>query len=181
MPLYLRALGFLELSLGAAAAAARHLSRALELAEQYGILEPGVYRVHADLIEALVASGRARAGRSGARGVRGAEPRQAGSPWSLATGARSRALLLAARGELEAAERAFEEALAEHERLPCRSSARGRCSRSVCSSGAGTSGAAPRSRSSRRIATFDELGAPLWAARARARAAPARRPPDEPR
>ena len=51
-PLYLRVLGFLELSLGNAADAERHLSRALELIESIGILEPGVFRVHADLVEA---------------------------------------------------------------------------------------------------------------------------------
>jgi thioredoxin-like negative regulator of GroEL len=56
--LYLRALGFLELSLGNAPAAERHLSRAVDLAESFGIYEPGVYRVHADLIEALIATGK---------------------------------------------------------------------------------------------------------------------------
>ena len=57
VPLYLRALGFLELSLGDAAAAGRHLSRTVELAESFGIREPGVYRVHADLVEALLGTG----------------------------------------------------------------------------------------------------------------------------
>ena len=40
MPLYLRALGFLELSVGNAPAAARHLAGALEIAERFGIHEP---------------------------------------------------------------------------------------------------------------------------------------------
>ena len=40
LPLYLRALGFLELSTQAAPAAALHLSQALELAEQYGSSNP---------------------------------------------------------------------------------------------------------------------------------------------
>ena len=40
VPLYLRALGFLELSLGDAAGAELHLSRAVEIAESFGIREP---------------------------------------------------------------------------------------------------------------------------------------------
>ena len=114
---YLRVLGFLELSLGNMAAAAPYLSRTVELAESFGIREPGVFRVHADLIEALIGIGdldraavvldeleaRAKASRV---------------PWSLATGARSRGLLLSAHGDLAMAELALEEALAEHERLP---------------------------------------------------------------
>jgi DNA-binding CsgD family transcriptional regulator len=165
LPLYLRALGFLELSTGAAPAAARHLSRALELAEEYGIFEPAVYRVHADLIEALVTSGELeRAADALAAFER--QSRASRVPWSLATSARSRALLLAARGELEAAEVAFATALAAHELCPVPFE---RARTLLALSGL------QRRRNERRraheslaeaIAVFRQIGAPLWLARA---------------
>ena len=114
---YLRVLGFLELSLGDMAAAAPYLSRTVELAQSFGIREPGVFRVHADLIEALIGVGDLD---RAAAVLEELEARAKASrvPWSLATGARSRGLLLAARGELAAAELALQDALVQHERLP---------------------------------------------------------------
>ena len=165
VPLH-RALGFLQLSLGDAAGAELHLSHTLEIAESFGIREPAVYRVHADLIEALIANG---------------EPEQAETvlcdleeraqatriPWSLATAARCRGLLLAARGELDAAELSLESALREHEQLPMPFE-RGRTLLVL--------GLLQRRRNERRrahesltlaLAIFEELGAELWASRTR--------------
>ena len=72
--------------------------------------------MHADLIEALIGTGELdRAGGARWREARGEASRV---PWSLATRARCRALLLAAHGELDAAERSLEQALTEHERCP---------------------------------------------------------------
>ena len=165
-PLYLRVLGFLELSLGNVADAELHLSRALELIESIGVLEPGVFRVHADLVEALVGVGsldraeklvgefeeRARASRL---------------PWSQATSARCRGLLHAAHGDLDAAERSLEDALREHERLPMPFE-RARTLLAL--------GLAQRRKNERRrahetleqaLAIFEELGASLWAERTR--------------
>src|SRR4029079_6846612 len=44
--------------------------------------------------------------------------RVAPTPWVVAVGARSRALLAAAEGEFEVAASAFDRALVEHDRLP---------------------------------------------------------------
>ena len=164
VPLYLRVLGFLELSIGDPAAAAQHLSRTVEIAESFGIREPGVFRVHADLIEALIGIGeldRAEAvleefeGRAQASRIR----------WSLATGARCRGLLLSARGELAAAEIAFDQALVEHERLPMPFER----ARTLLALGLLQRRRNERRRSreslERARAIFADLGAPLWVAR----------------
>ena len=157
-----RALGFLQLSLGDAGGAELHLSRALEIAESFGIREPAVYRVHADLIEALIATGdldRAEAvlnDSSSARrrpGSRGRSP-----PGRAAAGSCSQ--LAASSTPPNARSRAR---FASTSSCRCPSSARGRCSCSGSSSAGGTSGAARTSRSRQALAIFEQLGAPLWA------------------
>ncbi len=165
-PLYLRVVGFLELSLGNVVDAELHLSRALELIESIGVLEPGVFRVHADLVEALVGVGsldraetlvdefeeRARASRL---------------PWSQATSARCRGLLHAAQGDLDAAEHSFEDALGEHERLPMPFER----ARTLLALGLAQRRKNERRRAQesleRALAIFEELGASLWAERTR--------------
>ena len=110
-----------------------------------------------------------------------AQSRASRVPWSLATGARCRGLLLAAHGELEAAEhRVRDGARASTSAAPCPSSVRGRCSRS---------GGLQRRRNERRRAqeSLDRGDRGLRAGSGRrsgcaacgARAAPARRAPDE--
>jgi len=166
VPLYLRVLGLLELSLGEPAAAAQHLSGALAAAESCGIREPAVYRVHADLIEALIGAGELDRAESvlGELEARGEASRV---PWSLATGARCRGLLLAAHGKLDAAERSFEQALTEHARCPVPFE-RARTLLAL--------GLLQRRKNARRLADqsltqalsiFEGLGAALWATRAR--------------
>ena len=113
----LSVLGFLELSLGRPAEADAYLSRALELKEAMGVREPAYFRVVPDEVEALVALGQLdeaeallapfeEAGRSLDRA------------WAIATGARCRALVLAARGDLLRASAAADEAVRHHDRLP---------------------------------------------------------------
>jgi DNA-binding CsgD family transcriptional regulator len=131
-----------------------------------GILEPGVYRLHADLVEALAGSGQL----DRAEGVlEEFEQRARASPipWSLATGARCRGLLLAAQGDLDSAERAFEHALREHERLPMPFER----ARTLL-----VLGLLQRRRNERRrsresleqaLAIFEERGAALWSERTR--------------
>ncbi len=166
IPLYLRALGFLELSLEDAPAAERHLARAREAAERFGIHEPGVYRIHADLVEASIGAGHGDRAEAVLAELE-ARARASRVPWSLATGARCRGQLLAARGELEAADRSYAAALVEHEQLPMPFE----LARTLLARGL-----LQRRRNERRLAHasladalagFEKLGAPLWAARAR--------------
>ncbi len=165
VPLYLRALGFLELSLGDAASAQLHLSRAVEIAESLGIREPAVFRVHADLIEALIATGELDRAEIVLGGLETVTTTQI--PWSLATGARSRGLMLAAHGELDAAGRSLDDALREHERLPMPFER----ARTLLVSGLLQRRSNERRRAqeslTQALAIFEQLGAQLWAARAR--------------
>ena len=121
--------------------------------------------MHADLIEALVTSGELERAAEvlAAFDVQSSASRV---PWSLATSARSRALLLAAHGELAAADTAFATALAEHERCPVPFE---RARTLLALSGL------QRRRNERRraqaslaeaIAAFRGIGTPLWLARA---------------
>jgi DNA-binding CsgD family transcriptional regulator len=89
-------------------------------------------------------------------------------PWMLAVGARCRAMVQAALGDVEAAERTARQALTEHDRLPMPfERARtelllGQLQRRLRQKdlASGTLGSALR--------TFESLGTPLWAGRARA-------------
>jgi DNA-binding CsgD family transcriptional regulator len=87
--------------------------------------------------------------------------------WALAILARCRGLLLAARGEVEAAFEQFERALAEHGRatdpfqLARTLLARGRTERRA------KRRAAARDTLTDALARFDRLGAPLWAEQTR--------------
>jgi DNA-binding CsgD family transcriptional regulator len=164
LPLYLRALGFLELSLGDLARAERHLSRALEVAEGAGILEPAVYRIHADLVEALIGTDQLERAELVLVQLEGrAETSRV--PWALAVAARCRGLQAAARGELDDADRWFAQALREHEHSPVPfEQGRTLLVRALLQ----------RRRNERRLAQtsleqalaiFETLGAALWVAR----------------
>jgi DNA-binding CsgD family transcriptional regulator/tetratricopeptide (TPR) repeat protein len=112
-----RCLGLAELAAGDTTSAYRHLAEALEIFETVAFREPAIWRVDGDTIEAAVAVGDVQR----AEGLLSRfEERAARSriPWSLAVSARCRGLVLAAAGELEAAEKALEHALVEHERCP---------------------------------------------------------------
>jgi DNA-binding CsgD family transcriptional regulator len=107
------ALGFLELSLGNPAAAARTLDPLAQLAEATGAVTTVLGWFLPDDIEALVALGELQ------RAERLLEMleacgRSTGLAWPLATAARCRGLLVAAQGKPDAALRALEEALAHH-------------------------------------------------------------------
>ena len=163
----LSVLGFLELSLGRPADADAYLSRAVELKEAMGVREPAYFRIVPDEVEALVALGRLdeaeallapfeEAGRSLDRA------------WAMATGARCRALVLAARGDLLGASAAADEAVRHHDRLPLPFE----LGRTLLVRGA-VQRRDKRKREARDTLTkalevFDGLGAALWSERTRA-------------
>jgi DNA-binding CsgD family transcriptional regulator len=160
-------LGFLELSLGRLAEADRHLSRAWEISESIGLREPGQWRFHADHLEALIGLGELGRAEELLSGFE-ERARATSRPWALAPAARCRALLLAARGNPDAAAAAAEEALTHHERLPMPFElartllARGQLRRRAKQK------RAARESLQEALQIFQRLGAPLWAERARA-------------
>jgi DNA-binding CsgD family transcriptional regulator len=110
------ALGFLELSVGRIAQAHEWLGPLPDLVWGAGIEEPGVFRFSADAIEVRVALGDlSEAERLLTRFEQ--QGRKLQRRWALATAARCRALLHAARGELPAALGVLDEAIDHHNRL----------------------------------------------------------------
>jgi DNA-binding CsgD family transcriptional regulator len=109
----LHALGFLELSLGNALAAHRHLSLMAELHLKAGLREPGVLGFVPDEIEALIALGELE------KATAMLEPfeeraRTLNRRTAVAGAARCRALLSVANGDTDAALVALGDALAAH-------------------------------------------------------------------
>jgi DNA-binding CsgD family transcriptional regulator len=160
------ALAFLEVSLGNYAAALATLEPLLASFDPMHDTEIMVGAYLPDAVEALTALGRldeaeslvATLEHNGARHDR---------PWMLAVGARGRCHLLAARGELEAAEQAAQEAMGHHQRLPMPFE-KTRTQLLL--------GQVQRRRRRKQAAettlrealeTFELLGAPMWAERAR--------------
>jgi DNA-binding CsgD family transcriptional regulator len=110
------ALGFAELSAGNLGAAEASLSRAAGLADRIGLAEPAAWRFHANRIEVLIGLGDLdRAGEL--LGWLEGRGRVTGRRWTLATAARCRGLLLAARGDTPGAVQALDEALRHHQHL----------------------------------------------------------------
>ena len=115
--LFRAALGLVELSLGNNEAADVQLQAGLQAAERVACREPGMHRMHGNAAEAAVALGDLeRAERIGIFLEEHGE--RAHHRWSLATAARVRALVAGARGDLEAALAAAEQALERHEEPP---------------------------------------------------------------
>ena len=166
-PLWVAAtLGLVELSLGDPKAAWAACSGLTEVIERHGLGEP----VHAfflpEALEALVGVGELdRAERL--VDLLEERGRVLDRTWALATGARCRGLLRAARGDLEGATRAFERALAVHEGLDMPFD---RARTLLC---AGVVQRRRRRRAGAResfeqaLAIFEQVGARLWAERAR--------------
>jgi DNA-binding CsgD family transcriptional regulator len=131
------------------------------------ILEPGVLRIHADAVEALVATGDLERAEE-ILAPWEAQARRIDLAWSLATAARCRGLLEAARGRLDPALDAIEEALLDHERLAMPFElGRTRLVKGQIERRSKRKSSA-RESVQRALEIFEELGAPLWAEKARA-------------
>jgi DNA-binding CsgD family transcriptional regulator len=160
-------LGFLELSIGNPSAAHAQLDGMVEELEVLGVGEPGLYPFLPEEIEALLGLGlfdRAAALTEGLE-RRGGELDR---PRLLATGARCRAYLLAATGDLTDALASLEAALRHHARfaVPLELGrtllAKGQVLRRLKQKRTAREALEEATR------LFDSLPAPLWAARARA-------------
>jgi DNA-binding CsgD family transcriptional regulator len=163
----LAVLGFLELSLGRPSEAEAYLARAIELSDQMGVREPAYFRIVPNEVEALVALGRLEEAEAILTPFEEAGT-TLGRAWAIATGARCRALLLAARGDIAGASAAADEAVRVHDRLPLPFE----LGRTLLVRGT-VERRAKRKREARETLTkalevFDGLGAALWAEKTRA-------------
>jgi DNA-binding CsgD family transcriptional regulator len=160
------ALGFLELSRGDAAAAHSWMAPLGGAVAAMGVGEPGSVRFVPDEIEALLGIGALEQATALLETFE-TRARKLNRTWALATGARCRGLLLAAKGDLDGAVRAVREALEHHENLAMPLE----LGRTLLQEGR-----IHRRRREKRAAkdalqaalkVFEQLGAQLWAARAR--------------
>jgi DNA-binding CsgD family transcriptional regulator len=177
--LALGVLGRLELALGNVEAAVGYLRDPPEELLAKGYRDPTA-PLWADAIEALIAADEVERARRYLESLEESAER-AESPWGRATGARCRGLLAARDGDLAAAFTAFRRSLDELEGLPYPFE-RGRallCLGTVRRQAQEKKAA--REALERALGIFEELGAPLWAEKARAelRRISGRRPADE--
>ena len=159
-------LGFLELSLGNAAGAHDSLAPLVDLAERMGLEEPGIFPFLPDEVEALVALGELDQAEALLERLED-QATTRDRALALAGAARCRGLLAAARGDLDLAFAAVEEALGHHGRVAQPFD----LARTLL-----VKGQIQRRQKSKRPARetldmaleiFDSLGAPLWVERAR--------------
>jgi DNA-binding CsgD family transcriptional regulator/tetratricopeptide (TPR) repeat protein len=159
-------LGFAALSLDDYQAAHSHLGPLAEMTAAIGLGEPGVGKFLPDEIEALAALGEIDLAEAYTRRLL-AQGESLGRPWARATGARCRAHLAAGNGDLETAHVACQQALSAHQELPMPFELgrtlllkgiierRGRCK------------SAARASLCHALSVFEQVGAPLWAGKAR--------------
>jgi DNA-binding CsgD family transcriptional regulator len=158
-------LGFIELSVGNLDAADLLLRPLPDWLISHGWEEPTDF-AWTNAIEVLIGIGELGVAREYVEHYEDRAQRSA-SPWALATAARGRGLLAASEGDLAAARAALERALAEHQRMRCPFE----LGRTLLALGAvsrrGREKAAARDAFDQALGVFDELGASLWARRAR--------------
>jgi DNA-binding CsgD family transcriptional regulator len=160
-------LGFLELSRSNASAALEQLDPVLAYLNGMGSPEPGVIPCIPDAIEALVLLGEIDRAQELVDELE-AKGRTQDRPWALATAGRCRALVLAARGDLDGGLQALTIALDRHQSVPQPFE----LGRTFLVKGE-VDRRARRKRPARdslreALAIFERLGARLWAERARA-------------
>lgn len=160
-------LGFVAVSIGDWPTAETQLSIAADLSARMAIRHPGRFKLAGDQVEAALALGdieRAAA----VQATLDEAARIAPTPWVVAVGARSAALILAARGDLDGAMLTLERALIDHQALQMPfEEARTQL----------VKGRLHRRRREKRLADetlhaalerFEALGASIWADQARA-------------
>lgn len=159
-------LALLDLSLGDHEACASRLEPLLAASERAHVLDPGVNRYVPDLVEALIAAGRVEDA-AATLGVLEERAERLSRPSVQASAGRCRGLLLAQQGNVDAALVTLEDAVARHEESPLplelgrtllalgEQQRRARRRRSA------------RASLERALVVFEELGAELWAAKAR--------------
>jgi DNA-binding CsgD family transcriptional regulator len=159
----LAVLGFLELSRGDADSARRNLDGLLERLYEAGYRNPSFCPMLPNAIEAAIGTGDLDDAERLARELAAA----ADSPWATAVHARCRGLVAAARGDLGGAVAVLEHALEKHEALPMPFER----ARTLLALGSVRRRArqrrAARDSLEAALAVFEELGAPLWAEKAR--------------
>jgi DNA-binding CsgD family transcriptional regulator len=159
--------GHIALCEGEVAGALAKLEAAAALFERIGLREPGLRLFASDLIDARLAAERLADARTEAEMLlaRGLELDR---PRALAIGRRGIGLVTFAEGELDQALAALEQSLAEHERLPVPFER----ARTLLALGSVQRRArrrrAARETLQRGLAIFEDLGARLWAEKARA-------------
>ncbi len=160
-------LGFLELSLGNPAGARDALAPLPGVLEEIGVAEPGAFPLIPDLVEALVVVGKLVEASTLAEGLE-ERGRALDRALALATAARCRGLVAAASGDLVGAAVELDRALEEHARLAHPFE----LARTLLVTGEVRRRARQkreaRASLERALGIFQGLGAPLWAARARA-------------
>lgn len=158
--------GFLELSLGNAAAAIGPLSEAWTVQTELGLEEPGVTRFLVDLAGALAAEGRTEeAERAAAAFARQAEALERG--WARPLTARAEGQSLLARGDVDDGLARLEAAVDDEASLPMPLER----ARTLLALGSAQRRARRRRDAretlGRALAVFEELGAVLWASQVR--------------
>ena len=159
-------LGFLELSVGRFEDAARHLEPVAAYLDRLDAAEPGVIPCVPDQVEALVSLGRVDDARAVLERFMD-KARAKDRPWGLAAAHRCMATVSAADGDVDTARAALDKAMKQH----ARTSQPFETARTLMTRGI-VERRARQKRSARKaleeaVHIFDDLGAPLWAARAR--------------
>ena len=159
-------LGFLEISLANFEQAVPHLEPVAAYLERMGAAEPGIILCVPDLVEALVSLGRANEAEPLVDRLEG-QGRALDRPWATAAAARCRGLIAVARRDLDGAEAALEGASDVHGRA----SQLFEVARTLLTLGEVHRRAkrrrVARETLQRALAIFNDLGASLWAERAR--------------
>jgi DNA-binding CsgD family transcriptional regulator/tetratricopeptide (TPR) repeat protein len=160
-------LGFLNISRDDPAAAHDWLGPLPQLVEEMGLREPGAFPFLPDEVEALVSLGEVKAAERLTDRLE-EQGRASDRPLALATAARCRGLIAAARGDQPTSMEAFARATEQHARLPMPFElgrtllVLGQAQRRLKQRRAGA--ASLRAA----LETFEALEAPLWADKARA-------------